>query len=88
MRIIGEFCVREILDEVVAIPVGNGTEHFSGIISLNPVGRFLFEVLYQEHSQEELVAALVAEYEVTPETAANDVEEFLNTLRANGLLDE
>lgn len=88
MRVIGKFCIREIMDEVVAIPVGESQALFSGIISLNPVGRFIFEQLSEERTEAELVEALTAEYEVDPETASQDVAEFLDVLRGHKLLAE
>ena len=88
MHIIGKFCVREILDEVVAIPTGNGPMEFSGIVSLNPVGRFLFELLAEERTKNELVAAVVAEYDVDEATAVSDVNDFLGALREQKLLAE
>ena len=88
MRLVGRFCIREILDEVVAIPMGERGSDFSGIISLNPVGRFLFELLSKERTEEELVTALTEEYEVDRQTAAADVKDFLDILRNNQLLAE
>lgn len=88
MRVVGKFCIREILDEIVAIPMESGSEHFSGIVSLNPVGQFLFELLAEEQTEEALITALTAEYEVDEATAAADVREFLGILRENKLLSE
>lgn len=88
MRIKGEFCIRTISDEIVALPIGDNLMHFSGILSLNEVGRFLFEQLHEEQTVESLTEALVAEYEVDAETAAADVREFLEILREGQLLAE
>lgn len=88
MRINGEFCIRTIADEMIALPLGSNAIHFSGILSLNDVGKFLFELLMEEQTEESLTNALVAEYEVDEDTAANDVKEFLEILRSNRLLAE
>lgn len=88
MRIISGFCVREILDEVIAIPTGQAAQSFSGVISLNELGRFLFERLNQDQSVDTLVEAVTAEYEVDAATARADVEEFLTSLREKNLLVE
>ena len=88
MRIISGFCVREILDEIIAIPSEGESQQFSGIISLNEVGRLLFEALYEEQTEESLVALVVSEYEVDEQTAAADVKEFLDDLRKSKLLIE
>lgn len=88
MRIISGFHIREILDEIIAVPTGEAAVRLSGIIGLNPVGRFLFEELQSEHTEQTLIAALMAEYEVEQETAEADVREFLDNLRSSQLLEE
>lgn len=88
MRIIGTFAIRTIAGEVLAIPTGSAMEHFSGIISLNPVSEFLFTRLSTEQTEESLLAALLAEYAIDEATARQDLQEFLSVLRANALLTE
>lgn len=88
MRIVEGFCVREFLDEIIAIPTGEVSKQFSGIISMNPVGQFLFACLSQEQTEETLLKAVTKEYEVDDETALEDIRAFLNELRKNKLLVE
>lgn len=88
MQIIPGFCVREILDEIVAIPTGAAALRFSGVISLNELGKFLFALLQQEQTLESLVAAVTDSYEVDKQTARTDVEDFLRILREKNLLIE
>ena len=88
LRITEKFVIRRIADETVAIPVGSVKGGFSGIISLNEVGEFLFALLAEECSKEDLVSALLAEYDVNRETAQADVQEFLDNLSKAGLLAE
>ena len=88
MHVVEGFRIREVLDEIIAVPVGEVSNIFSGIISLNAVGRFLFEQLTSDQTEDSLVAALCKEYEVEPAVAAADVKEFLEHLRSAGLLVE
>ena len=88
MHIPKGFHVRQILDETIAVPSGEVSKQFSGIISLNEVGSFLFEQLQTEQTTASLICALLDTYEVERETAAQDVCEFLDQLRAAGLLIE
>lgn len=88
MHIVSGFQVRELFGETVAIPTGDAAKHLSGIISLNELGRFLFDRLAQEQTVQSLVAAVLEEYEVDEQTAKADVEEFLNHLRGANLLIE
>lgn len=88
MHILSGFHVRQILDEVIAVPSGEVGKVFSGIISLNEIGRFLFEALQTEQTVDTLVAAVLEEYDTDSETARADVFEFLEQLRDAGLLAE
>lgn len=88
MHIPKGFHVRQILDEIIAVPSGEASKLFSGIVSLNDVGMFLFELLQTEQTTEALVEALLDTYDVERETAQRDVDEFLNHLRTSGLLIE
>lgn len=88
MHIVKGFQIRKVIDEIIAIPVSDEARVFSGIISLNEVGRFLFEQLTSEHTEDSLVAALCEAYEVEQEIAAADVKEFVEHLRKSGLLVE
>lgn len=88
MQIIRGFCVREILDEIVAIPTGPAALRFSGVISLNELGKFLFELLEQEQTLDSLVAAVTDSYDVDEQTARTDVEGFVQSLRERQLLIE
>ena len=53
---------------------------------LNPVGVKVFSLLDGEHTVEEIVAAVTAEFEVPAEAAKLDVQVFLGELAAQGML--
>lgn len=86
MRLIKGFHVRHIADEVIAVPTGEVAGKLSGLVTMNETGLFLFDLLKENQTQESLVQALVAEYEVSPDKASKDVSEFLEILRAYNLL--
>ena len=68
-------------------PPQKRAEEFNGMIRLNPTGAFLWELLEKEAEKEELVAALLSEYEIDKETAETDVDRFLSILTDNGILE-
>lgn len=88
MKIDKQFILRRIAGDYVIIPTGKTTLDFNGLITVNEQGAFLWERLRQEVTQQELVAALLSEYEVDEATASADVEEFLAILRQCGMLKE
>lgn len=88
MRVSKEFILREIAGENILVPTGTAAVNFNGLISMNGVGRFIFDLLAEERTPRELADRVCGEYDVPPETALRDVEEFLQQLRDIGALIE
>jgi hypothetical protein len=47
---------------------------------LNEVGTRIWELVDGDHNLEEIIQAIMAEYEVTPEVAEQDTQNFINRL--------
>ena len=88
MKIKDGFLLREVGGRTVVVPVGVQTVDFRCIMTLNESGALLWRSLQQDTDAAALTAALLAEYEVTADKAAADVEGFVALLREKGLLDE
>lgn len=84
MKIKAGFVVRKVGGECVVVPVGEMSKNFHGMINLNETGAFLWNFFTEEHTVDEGVAALLAEYEVEEEIARADVQAFVNTIEENG----
>ena len=84
MKIRNGFVLRVVGGESVVVPVGEMSKKFHGMINLNETGAFLWKFFTAEHTVEEGVQALLAEYEVEEELARTDVETFVNTILENG----
>jgi len=56
------------------------------VVVLNPVGIKIFALLDGSHSTEQIVAALIEEFDVSEERAGADLTEFLDELQREGLL--
>lgn len=74
------------LNPKIAARVVNGealilTPHDSVLHTLNPVATRIWELMRMNATIQEVVAAVVAEYDVTPETAEADLQELLGDLR-------
>ena len=80
--------MREIAGEHILVPIGAAAKKFQGIITVNASGLILWNKLQSECTEEMLVTALTAEYEVDAETAAADVARFLSRMRQAGILVE
>ena len=88
MRVRKDFILREVADEYIVIPVGEAALSIRGLISLSESGHLLYQKLQQETDEAELTALLQAEYEVSQQQALADVREFLDQMRAVGMLEE
>lgn len=86
MKIQGDFILREIAGERILIPVGETALNVKGMISLTESGALLWERLQTECTEDDLVRAILEEYDVDRETAKADVMSFLEQLRALDLL--
>lgn len=88
MKLQGEFVVRQVMDQIVAIPVGETALRLNGMILLNDVSRAIWENLETETSPEQILAAVTENFEVSEAEARADIEEFLDKLRKMQILEE
>ena len=80
------FIVRTIGSQTMAVPVGSMTTQLHGMIALSESGALLWKAMEQGATAEQLTDLLTAEYEIDRETAAQDVQAFLDGLRQQGAL--
>lgn len=86
MKIKKELLKREIAGETILVPVGKAVYDSNGLFALNELGSFLWDLLPNAQSEEDLEAAVLEEYEVDEATARADIGEFLEKLRSMGIL--
>ncbi len=86
MKVVKEFILRGIAGEYILVPVGNTALDFNGLISVNEIGAFLWEKLQQESSMDQLVEAVLEEYEAEEEIARSDMTEFVESLVNIGIV--
>lgn len=80
MKLKDGFILRTVAGETVVLPTGGVTD-FDMMITLNDTGKFLWERLTVGAEEEELVKALLAEYDVTEDVAAQSVSAFVARLK-------
>ena len=80
MNVKKELIKREIAGDVILVPVGKTALDNNGLFILNEVGGFLWDRLEQAENKDDLVNAVLAEYEVDEATAVQDVDYFLDKL--------
>lgn len=70
------------------MPTGTNIGRFDGTVVLNEVSAFLWEKLQQPVTREELLCALLEEYEVSRDVAEKDMDALLRKFAELGLLDQ
>ena len=76
-----ELIKREIAGDTILVPVGKTVLESNGLFMLNELGAFIWDLLPRVESESEILEAILAEYEISAETAAKDTAEFLASLR-------
>jgi hypothetical protein len=82
MKIKRELMKREIAGEYFLVPVGKTVYDANGLFVLTDVGAFLWDLLPGAAGTDELVQAVLEEYDVDEATARADIEAFLEKLRS------
>ena len=88
MKIKENFVLKTVAGQSIVVPVGEAAITFNAMITLSESGKFLWENLLADTTEENLLSALLGEYEVSEEVARRDILEFLNKMREADLLDE
>ena len=86
MKIKKELIVCQIAGDTILVPVGKTIYQANGLFVLNELGAFLWERLEKAETEEDLLSAVLSEYEVTSEEALGDIRDFLAKLRAMDIL--
>ena len=81
MKISNEYIIRDIAGEYIIVPVGQVALDFQGLITVNEIGVYIWELLQKkEITFDNLLAAILNEYDVSQTVAKQDLIYFLNQL--------
>ena len=88
MQVSKDYLLRTIAGETILIPSGAAAQKFNGLVTVNAIGAFIWDVLQTPTDLDGLVARITEEYEVDADTARRAAEEFLSELRRIGALED
>lgn len=88
MKINENYVLRQIADSWVVLPLESATLNFNGMITVNESGSFLWSMLEKGCERDQLVSAMLAEYDVSREEACADIDAFIKKLLEIGCIDE
>ena len=86
MKLKKELIRREIAGESFLVPLGKTTYEANGLFVLTELGSFIWDRLPEAESAEDILKAILAEYDVEEATARADLEKFLEKLREMDIL--
>lgn len=88
MKLKYQFVTNEVADKIVAVAVGGDLEQFNGFIKMNDVGASIFNLLKNETTEDEVVAAMQKEYpDATEAEVRENVTTFIAKLKESDVLE-
>ena len=87
MKIKKGFLLRKVGAQNVVVAVGKASRSFNGIIRLNESGRYLWEKLQSGTTEQGLLQAMLADFDIDESTAGADISAFIAKLEEAGLLE-
>lgn len=88
MKIKASFVLRNVVDEFIVMPTGSNIANFEGAVVLNEVSAFIYKQLENPMCRDDLLTAILNEYDVDEATAAADLDELLEKLSDMGVLEK
>lgn len=73
---------REIAGDTFLVPLGKTVYDSNGLFFLTEVGAFIWDLLPQAQSEEDILSAILKEYDVEESVARQDVRSFLEKLKS------
>ena len=80
------FVEKSIGEEKVLVPLSDNVADMNHVITLNEVGAFLYDEIDGRKSVQDIYQTLLQEYDVLPDEAKQDMEQFINTCVSKGVL--
>ncbi len=88
MKAKGGFILRNVVGEHVLFPVGDNINQFNGTLLMNEVSSFIWEQLQNPSTRDDLLAAVVNEFDVDEARAAADLDTLLAKLREYDVIED
>ncbi len=81
-----QIIISEVAGEMVAVPLVNSVAQMNKVFTLNQTAAFIFQFTKTPKSLEEIVDAIIEEFDIDKETARQDITEILDQGVASNLL--
>lgn len=89
MKLKFTFVSNKVADKIVAVAVGEDLEKFNGFIKMNETGEYIFNMLKEDVTVEDIVNAMEKDFEgATREEITETVEAFVAELKKADVLSD
>ena len=82
-----DFMLQNVGGQDLLVPLGSQVMDTNAIITLNATGRYLWELLIEERSVDNLAACVAEKFDIDRERALADVHTFLEEITRMGLVE-
>jgi len=82
-----DLLLQNVGGQDLLVPLGSKVLDMNGMVVLNPTGRYIWELLAEDRSLEDLVTAVVARFKVGADRAGADVRTSVDDLSRKGWID-
>lgn len=86
MKIKNIYELKKVVNQYLVIRVEDALV-LDNMITINEIGKDIFDFLKEDHSEDEVVSYILSNYEVTEEKAREDVHEFIEKLIQKGIVE-
>ncbi len=87
MKISEGYLLRTVAGKNIVVSIGSDV-NFNGMLTLNDTGVFFWNLLQNDITKEEMLEAVLKEYDVSSEIASQDIENFIQKLRDSKILED
>lgn len=88
MKLKYNFVTNKVADRIVAVAVGDDAQKFNGFIKMNDTGAFIFNMLRNDVTVDEIADAMKREYDgVSEDELRLTVSRFIDNLRESDVLE-
>ncbi len=88
MKLKEGFILHDVGNEHMVVATGEAGKSFNGLIRVNKTAYFIFQQLLEETTFQQIVDAMMEQYDASAEIIRADVERVVNTIREAGFLEE
>ncbi len=85
MKLKFDITIQEVADKFMAVAKNVETEDVEKVLNLNETGAIILRGLQDGADIQAIVSQLLAEYDVSPQEAEAEVNNFIDMLKENGI---